>query len=356
MGQLGCADSYTVAFTDNRGEQQWGSALEPSEVDWSRLLDDTSEATVTIPVRNAECCQTIGSVRSWCHDLSIWRNGLRGASDLVWQGPVVHLTHAAGKSTIIARDVSAWLNRLPVNSLLDYTAAGAGAADLADIAAAVIRDGFGFFDPGVLAYLLVSPSGVTGERRYEPLTSYAGEHLTELGRTGIDWTVLGHRIIVGGETPRSRARLPQLGDDHFLGDLTVVEDGLAAATRAIVIGEGVTADVGGAGECGPLVRIVKEEAIKDQASADYEAASIVAAGWPTPLIVSVPDGAQLAPEAPVRIADLVPGAVAPVTSGRTCYTVNTDLRLVRVGVSWRPDKGEAVKVTMAPVGVELQAD
>lgn len=355
MAELGCADSYTVAFTDNRGQQQQGPALEPSAVDWSRLLDDTSEATVTVPISGAECCGTVGSARSWCHDLAIWRNGRMGSGELVWQGPVVHLTHAARESTIVARDVSAWLNRLPVNSLLDFTATGSGAADLSDIAAAVIRDGFGFFDPGVLQYLLISPSGVTGERRYEPLTSYAGEHLAELGRTGIDWTVLGHRIIVGGEVPRARARLPQLGDDHFLGELTVVEDGLAAATRAIVIGEGVAADVGGIGECGPLTRIVKEEAIKDQASADYEAASIVAAGSPTPLIVSVPDGAQLAPEAPVRIADLVPGAVAPVTSQRTCYTVNTDLRLIRLSVSWRPGQGEAVKVTMAPVGVELQA-
>jgi hypothetical protein len=349
MASLGCADTYAVQFHDREGRRPFRDAIEPDTLEWGRVLDDTSEARITVPVVDADCCATMGAIRTWCNDMSIYRDG----TDLVWQGPVAKITYGRDSTEVIARDVTSWLSRREIPTTLDYTAAGLGAADLSTIAGAVVRAAFTPDDPNVLQYLQVSPSGVVGERKYLADTVYAGDELRELARTGVDFTTLGHRIIIAGELPF--ARLNQLADDHFLVDLEVIEDGLSAASRAIVLGEGVTGKAGGVGPCGLLTRIEKEEAIKDQASAAAEAAAIVAAGSPAPLILNVPDGARLAPEAPMTIMELVPGVIAPVASTQTCRSVNADLRLTHLSVSFTASEGEQVKVTFAPVGVELAA-
>lgn len=345
-GPLGCADTYEVAFHDRYGAVPFGSAVEPSTLEWGRVLDDTSEAKVTIPLADPECCEVLGELRTWCNDLSVYRDG----SELVWQGPIVRIEHGAEATVITARDVTAWLSRREIPVLIDHTAAGSGAADLSTIAEEVIRAALAPDDPNVLPYLTVLPSGIVGERKYQPNASYAGDELRELARTGIDFTALGHRVIVAGEMPL--ARLATLTDEDFGVGLTVIEDGLSAASRAIVIGQGVTATAGGAGPCGLLTSIVKEDAIRDQSSAQAEAQAIITAGDPAPLILDVPDGAQLDPDAPVGIQDLVPGVIVPVTSTQTCRQVYADLRLTRLAVTYTSSEGEAVKVTLAPPGIE----
>lgn len=346
-GPLGCPDSYSVAFHDNTGATPAGSVLEASAVEWGRLLDDTSAAKVTVPIADTACCDVMQNVRTWCNDLSIYRD-----QGLVWQGPVTLLDHGRDDSTASAQDVTAWLFHTEVAQKIDTTTAtGTGPLDLARIAERLIREGLFEFDPGILTYLNVTDSGILGEYIYEALQTYVGDELKELARTGIDFTALGHMLIIAGEIPF--ARLPQLQDEDFMGELRVIEDGLSAISKAIVLGEGVTATSGGVGPCGKLTRIAKEEAMKGMASAQAEADSLVMAGSPTPLVLQVPDGVQLSPEAPVGIMDLVPGVVIPVASTTTCRTVNTDLRLNALSVSYTRDAGEVVKVTLAPLGVEL---
>lgn len=350
-GPLGCPDTYSVAFYSNDGGTPLGDALELSEVRWGRVLDDTSTASATVPIVSAECCEALASARTWCNDVGIFRD-----EQLVWQGPATRLNHGRDDSIVEAMDVTAWLFRAEIRTDMDFTASGSGPADLAVIADAIVRDaltGIGV-DPDIIPYLQVGMSGVVGERVYEALQSYAGEELRELARTGIDFTALGHRLIIGGETPFGR--LPQLQDEDFIGELRVVEDGGGAISRAIVHGQGVTATAGGVGDCGKLTRIVKEDSIQDMASAQAEAEALVRAGTPAPLVLDVPDGVQLSPECPIGIMDLVPGVVIPVASTATCRKVNADLRLLKLEVEYTQSGGEVVKVSLAPTGVEISSD
>lgn len=344
MGVLGCADSYAAAFHDRTGAVPAGEEVEPVRVEWGRVLDDTSEAVVTLPGDDPECCGATKDVHAWCNDLSIYRD-----SELVWQGPVVRITSSADQTVVTARDVTAWLARRLVHHLLDFTASGRGAADLAVIAEAIITDALADDDPGILPYLLTLTSGVADERLIEPETAYAADELRELARIGLDFTALGRRIILAGAAPL--ARLGTLTDEHFVPAPTVIEDGLSAVTRAVVHGTGVTAAAGGAGACGLLEHLAKEDQIVGQEAAQAEADALVAAGYPTPLILDVPDGARLAPDAPVTIADLVPGVIVPVTVADLCRPVAADLRLTRLAVTYDAG-GEEVKVTLAPVGVD----
>lgn len=343
-GPLGCAEEYTVGIYDRTGQIQQGELLNVSEVSWGRVLDDTSEAQATIPYQGPDCCELLGDTHAWCHDLALFRDGL-----LVWQGPVTHLQYGRDTTVIQAKDITAWLYKRVVKTLIDFTATGSGAADLVTIAAALVTHGYGQDDPNVLPYLLTVLSGVVGERQYKPNSAYVGDELQELARTGVDYTAIGHRLILAGEMPI--AQLPALADEDFAGELQVVEDGRAAATAATVVGKGVLATSGGAGPCGLLEVLATEEQILDQPSAQAEADAIVMAGNPTPLYLQVPDGAQLAPEAPVAINDLVPGVIVPVTSSETCRTVAASLRLQKVTATFGAE-GEKVGVTLVPIGVE----
>lgn len=346
-GPLGCPENYTAAFYTNDGGRPIGEALELSAVKWGRVLDDTSAAELTVPLISAECCSALALARTWCNDVGIFRD-----DQMVWQGPVNLLNYGRDDTVVSARDVTAWLFVKEIPNKIDFTTAtGIGPADLALIAERLITEALADHDPNIVPFLQISLSGVVGERLYDALANYAGEELKELARTGLDFTALGHRIIIGPET--AFARLPQLQDEDFLGELRVLEDGGGAITKAIVIGEGVTATAGGVGVCGKITRLVKEDQIKDLTSAQAEADALVAAGTPTPLVLEVPDGVQLSPECPLGIMDLVPGVVMPVASMATCRQVNTDMRLLKLDVEYTQTGGEVVKVSLAPTGVEL---
>lgn len=345
MAVLGCAEDYQVGFTDRTGQVPTGPALEASSITWGRELDATSEAVVTFPGDDPDCCSAVADVHAWCNDLCIYRDG-----QMVWQGPVVRSVSSRSQTQVVARDVTGWLSRRVIGSRIDYTTAtGAGPADLTVVAEALVRDGFGPDDPNVLPYLTVLPSGVAGEREYNPDTAYVYDELRELARGGIDFTAIGHRIILFGPA-RPLARLAGLHDEHFAGDLRVIEDGLSATTRAVVVGEGFAAYAERDGACGLLETLVKEQQIKDVASAQAEADALVASGTPTPVILEVPAGAQLTPDAPVGIMDLVPGVVIPVTAVDVCRPVTAAMQLTKVDVTYDDRGGEAVKVTLAAPG------
>lgn len=349
-GPLGCPENYTAAFFENGGGRPIGEALDLSSVKWGRVLDDTSTAEIVVPIISAECCAAVSSARAWCNDVGIFRD-----DQMVWEGPISLLNYGRDDTVITAKDVTAWLFVAEIPNTIDYTTAtGIGPADLALIAERVITEALTDYDPNVLPFLQVSLSGVVGERLYDALATYAGDALKELASTGLDYTALGHRIIIGPEA--AFARLPQLQDEDFLGELRVLEDGGGTITKAIVIGQGVTAISGGVGVCGKITRIVKEDAIKDLPSAQAEADALVRAGTPTPLVLEVPDGVQLSPECPIGIMDLVPGVVIPVASMATCREVNTDMRLLKLDVEYTAAGGEVVKVSLAPTGVELSND
>jgi hypothetical protein len=341
---LGCPETYGVALHDRYGRVPIGPVLEPSRVEWSRAADETSEASVEFAV--PECCAQLGQAEPWCHDVSIYRD-----ADLVWQGPLLQPVFEGSTVTLYARDVTAWLDWRTIHAALDFTASGLGAQDLVDIAEAVIADALSVDDPNVLPYLHTIPSGITGERSYAPDSTHAGDELRELARTGVDFTAIGRRIILsGGGT--TLGRLATLHDEHFAGPLRIIKDGLAALTRAVLIGEGVTASSGGAGECGLLERVFKEDSVLDVVSAQAEANARAAGGYPTPVFLEVPDNARLTPDAPVSINQLVPGVLVPVASTQTCLEVATVLRLTKLSVSYTPGDGETVGVTLAPPGAE----
>lgn len=350
--ELGCGE-HRIMLTDRCGSPLLCevSSSDVLEVEYTRLLDETSEARVTITTGGPGCCDCgaladgYGSLATWRHEVAIYRG-----VDLVWQGPIVRIEYGVEQVIITARDVSAWMERR--TPTVDFSTVGAP-VDLSSIAESLIRDAFDDDDPCVLDYLDVRDSGIVGEREYVADDAYVIEHLRELSETGVDWTVLGRRIVVAGEVAFSIAGT--LTDDDFLGGLTVIEDGMGLATRAVITGDGVTGTAGGVDEFYGLVTLLTDsESVKDQASADAAAQQHVDASTPSPVFLTVPDDAALNPKAAVCINELVPGSLVTVRTGATCRTVVATLRLTRLRV-FVSEGEESIGVTLVPIGAQVNS-
>lgn len=305
------------------------------EVRWQRLLNEVSLAQAVV-IPSGDCCSCLAGVRQWRHRLAIWRAG-----ELVWDGPVVLPVWTADGMEITALDIGAWLDvRLPHRDMTFD-------ADLNRIARALIADAFQPDDPGHQVQI-VAPAGVTGHREYEQDVGQTGDHLRDLARTGMDWTVIGSRILLLPDWWCQR--VGSLTDADFPDGLQVVGDGRAVATRWVVHGDD---DVQGqAGGVDPYYGLIEREAdepsISDEQSADAAARSLLGASLPAPLLVQTQQ-ATLAPDAAIELGQLVPGWCVDVATTVTCRSVTAPLKII--GVEVREDSdGETVSVALSPPG------
>lgn len=341
---LGCGD-YEVLITDRCSTSSLctldGATV--LDLEFTRLLDETGDALVTVATQGAGCCDCgtigLGDLHVWRHVLVIARDGER-----VWEGPITSLTYSADALLIEARDHSAWLAQRTTKVADTFVG-----VDLATIAETLVRDAYDADDPCLEAYVDATPTGIDADRTYEVDDGYIADHLRDLAETGLDWTQLGRALIITGEV--GAGVVATLNDGDFLEGLEVVEDGLALCTRAIVQGDGVTGVAGGVDTYYGLHDcLVDADEVLDQASATAAAQGRVDASNPGPVYVRVPDGASLAPTAGVCFNDLVPGTLFTVRSSITCRDVAATLRLVELSVTVSGGE-ESVAPVLVPVGL-----
>lgn len=319
---------------------------------YNRELDDLSEATVTVG-RAGDCCELLDKVRTWRHQLVIHRCG-----QLVWNGPILRLTYTLDGVEVEAVDPLAWLDRRLIRADREVTGA------LTDIARDLITESLTHPDGGPdETGLVFDVRGCTnaGTREYEACKSTTAAELRSLAKGAFNFTAVGNRVVMwcGGATI---GRTTVLQDKHFMGELTVVEDGYPLATAVCVQGKGVIGYCGGTDPYYGLLEVtVKDDTITTQADADALACEEVAARNRPPVILSVPDGVRLDPSAPVDFSELVPGALIPVWSQATCRSVFEDMALTRVrvrqGCSADGTDEEQVSITVAPtasIGAESE--
>ncbi|WP_433341749.1 hypothetical protein [Streptomyces sp. CA-253872] len=315
------------------------------EVEWARVLDDTSTARILVQP-DGDCCAAFARVRSWRHQLHIYRDDTP-----VWMGPIVTPEwRATGGVEIQAVDVLGWLDRRVPHQSLAFED-----TDLEVIARWLIEDGFAPDDPGHEVQV-IGPTRIRGARAYQEDVGQTGDHLRELAATGLDYTAIGSRIVL---LPESHcARVGSLTDADFPAGLTITEDGASLATRYIVHGRdsenGQPPVVGSAGGGHPyyglLERSVEESSVLDNASATAAARSRLGALLPAPTFIDTSQETTLAPDAAVDVEQLVPGWCVDVTTTSTCRDISQRLKIQGVKVKETAD-GESVSVQLAPSGV-----
>ncbi|WP_406740733.1 hypothetical protein [Streptomyces atratus] len=331
----GCA-SHTAQITDRDGAVVAGTDILLG-VEWSRVLDDISEAKVVV-APDAECCAALSRVRTWRHKLAIYRGTVP-----VWEGPITGVEWTPDGAEISAVDILGWLDRRSPHTTQEFVD-----HELADVAAWLVDDGFEPDDPGHTV-TIVAPSRIRGRRSYQTDVGQSGDHLRDLAATGLDFTALGSRILILPED--HSARLASLSDADFADELVVVEDGLALATRWVVHGkDGVKGVAGGVHPYyGLIERVVEETSILDDASAEAAARSRLAASCPAPVFLDSQE-ATLSPDAGLSPDALVPGWCVDVTTTQTCRTISQALKIATVKVKEDGDS-ETISLQLTPAGV-----
>ncbi|MEU3040239.1 hypothetical protein ABZ700_04645 [Streptomyces diastaticus] len=335
---VGCG-RHTARVVDRNGALV-AQADVLTSVEWTRLLDDTSTASVVIQPER-DCCEALSRVRSWRHDLQIFRDG-QG----VWEGPIVTPTWRLGAVEIQAVDVLGWLDRRVPHDDMVFPD-----TDLVHVAAALIRDGFAPHDPGHLVQIL-DESGIRGLRRYERDVGQTGDHLRALAETGLDYTAVGRRILLMGEDHCER--VGTLTDADFPAGLEVSEDGASLATRWVLHGAEEGDIKGEAGGIDPyyglLERVSEETSVLDNGSAAAGARSRLRGAFPAPTFIDTSSETTLSPDASVDVPSLVPGYCVDVTTTTTCRTIAQSLKVYGVKVT-ESGQGESVRVQLVPAGV-----
>lgn len=335
MGVLGCVDNYTVQVVSKEGIPL--GSLQPAGVAWSRVLDGISEATVSIPIADPTCCQILGSVHAWHHEIQIFRDG-----EYVWSGPVVDVVGDRDQVTIIARDLFALLAKRIIHNPICFSPdCGGAVADLTTIAEALIQDAFAVDGHGYEFYGV--PTGLLGERLYQPGEN-AWAVIQEAQALGLEMTCLGRRIVIGlanGSAPFGKTALLTCSD--FAGNLEVEEDGNAMATRAISIGNGFVGvanapgtDINGVHPYYGLIEFVgpSQPELTSQALADAAAVKLVSSRFPPPLNLIMPSGSALNANAPIAIAELVPGVLTTILADCVCNPIQASMVLTNLSVTW----------------------
>src|SRR5690606_29391270 len=101
---VGC-ESHTYTITDRGGGLVAAGAI-MTDIEYNRVLNDVSDATVTLAVSDDEDCQGLGGVRTWRHLLNIYRGNA-----FMWSGFVDLIEWRIDSVTVHAVDIIGLMDR-----------------------------------------------------------------------------------------------------------------------------------------------------------------------------------------------------------------------------------------------------
>jgi hypothetical protein len=318
---LGCCE-HRVVLVGRCGYPPVGD-LTTVDMDYERVLNDTGSATFTFaPGDDTDCCERLGQLQCWAHELLIFR-----CSELVWLGPVVDIKWKRDTVTVEARDISAWLDFRIIHNDYEFIA-----TDLGEIAMTLLEDAFGPTEqnPGgsddacIMDNIQIPRNGagnpeigVLADFKVTACLAYMGDVLLEIEQRGLD--AANYVCASGQEDPITH--LP------------------VSATYAI-----------NDNYYGRLERLMTLDHATDDDAALSAATSRVESSSPPPLFINVPDGAQLNPETGITFSQLVPGQTFNLLIDEACKRVTQQLRLSHVHVVDNSADGEKIGVGFSPLG------
>ncbi len=349
MGYLGCADGYVVQFT-TKDHKLIGETDQSSSVDWGRKLDNYSQANVSFDlgsqVDSGSCCKLIDRLDVRRDHMSLLRI-VGSTSEMVWTGPIQRIESRRGIVNIAAVDNLALYQNRVLHTNHDFTA-----TDLADIWNAYLSDAN---DADPIITDLCPPTGIlldTQQNAYE--SDMAMGAMKVILEAGLDVTIHRGTIVYGGKAIRLQPMA--LRDDHFNGDVAVIQDASRIASQLYVKGysddqadypnPGITP---ASGYYGIVERIYTEPNVEGVTSLTQVAVSHYdQMALQKPFYLDLGDG-SLAPSAPVDINDLVCGTVFNVSIQDVCPPMEQPLRMFEMSATMSGGD-EVVTIGLQPIG------
>lgn len=382
QGALGCGH-HRVYVYEQGGTRLVGEIKSIYQTQWSRKRDDISNCVVATTGFDEDCGRLLGSLRSWQHELVVFRD-----SERVWEGPITRITYNVDHVEIEAKDPMAYVYRRILRQgyndsyhCSQFDSSGncigvqLGLTTVVKRAARIIIDALGRGDPNVLGYLTVlNNSGDARQSRVVPdYSKTAWEEVDDLASTaGLDYVTVGRRIILW-DTHNPIGKLPEMRDEHFSDPVIVTEYGMNLSNYfAVTDGNGIWGAAIPAGQVpysypyyGPIEMLASSYGDADssdttdpsaltpealaqlQTSMASQAQRNIAHRWTTPLVVRVPDNSTINPDTNLGINQLIPGVWIPLRATKTNRAVSQWQKLDSVNVIEDPT-GEKIQVIMSP--------
>ena len=389
--ELGCGH-HRVFIYDRGGMVLRGEIKPLQRVQWGRKRDDIANCLINTNGFDQDCCELLGNLQSWAHEVVIFRDGER-----VFEGPITRLTYTSESVEIEAKDVMAYVYRRVMRQGYNdayrridltpktppkpvgkpgggpYTILGAGS--VVDRALQITLDALAYRDPNVLQYVtaLQYPDDAPLSRIVADYSRSAWEEIDDLAATaGLDYTTIGRRIVYW-DTHRTIGRLPEMRDGDFSDPVIVTEYGMQFSNWYAVTNNNGVAGIAypahhdqsnWAEDYGPVEMVSsaygEQEggAVSTRAltpgqrdalvqSFTKQAQRGISNRWPIPVVVRVPDNSTLNPQVNLGINQLVPGVWIPLRATLTCRKLAQWQKLDSVDVE-EVEGQEFVRVTMSP--------
>lgn len=285
-----------VAIHTHRGVQLYQFlAGEQIGLSWSRELRQPSKCELQVPALYAE---ELPAIQPWVQWITVWDG--RGR-EVLWRGPITRRARRRDSLTITAFDIGAYLRRTrcPLTKRWDAT-------DPADIAremwAAMIEDK----NLNVRPFVQPDPLGDRFDFATVKDDTMLDQVIGDLVQMGLRWTVVGGVPYLG---PMPLRPVAALGEHDFIGGgLELVTDG-ESTFNDVVLRAADTISRGRVDIAGQnLQTIVNVDNMFGVSNADKAVRQYVRHTGSIRDVVVVPSGAELHPDAPVSVDQLIPSA------------------------------------------------
>lgn len=373
-----CISQHRLSIFDRGGRRRIDNLVDVASVEWERVRDSKSTATFTLSGRSCE--QQADIVRKIADGGGRYELVIHRGDDRVWEGPIRRVATLRDRAVILATDVKEYLDRTSLTEVWPNADAG-GPSLMGDRidqiitheltqsyvmqtnsgAVAVPRwEGLGT-PINVLPFLTIYPGTVLTRATTEDFEMMLGEHIDNLVDGGMDYTVVGRRIIFW-DSALSIGQTRRLTDADFYGDIEVIrypsEHWSISHLSASRDDDSGVRGVGHAG--GPhefygvwenIVSMQSEESTAEptQTELNSQAQRDILHRTPVPLEVRIPDGVGLRLTHDLTIQQLVPGVIMPVVTDQNIQRVTQPQRLDKVKVT-ETAAGETVQVSLSPFG------
>jgi hypothetical protein len=337
-----------------------------TQVKWGRIRDGVSEAQIDMRFKSTACEKLLTQPRlAMRYEVIIKRDGER-----VWEGPIDRRNLSGGAAKLFCRDVLLFTQRTPCLNKWSSAFADGGPEFVTARTMRILNGEMGIWSTwgaNLLPHIIVKQTASTAKttRVTLPGSQYVWDDMEELAaRSGMDYTVVNRSLYLH-DTHQFLGMGRRLTDADFLADLEVVEYGLELATRSVVNdGQGhyATRSVTGDEFYGPFGLLASAYDVKVStdriplSELEEQAARNIRSRYPTPLILRVPENAQLRPSSVDELMPfLIPGTGFPVYSIGSGLEVQQVQKLDRVDFL-ETEQGETVTVALsaAPIGAGLE--
>lgn len=373
-----CISNHRISIKDRGGSRHVENLVDIGSVEWGRKRD--AKSTAQFSLNGRACEEQSDIIREIANATGRYEAVIHRGDDRVWEGPIRRVETVRDNALFLATDVKEYLDHTSLSRAWPNSDGGGPtlmgdrieqiithelteAYTMLTNSAAVEVTRWEAQDPpiNVLPFLQVYPGTVLTRSSTEEFEMLLGEHIDNLVDGGMDFTVVGRRMIFW-DSALSIGQTRMLTDADFLGDIRVIRYGSdhwsISHLSASQADEDTERGVGHAGAPHPyygvwenIVSMQSEEGTAEptQTELNSQAQRDILHRTPVPLEVRVPDGVGIRLTDDLTIQHLVPGVIMPVTTAKNIQVVTQSQRLDEMKVV-ETAAGETITVNLSPFG------